>query len=630
MTNRTTLKLSELFLSTDNMRKASASKKADARLKASIAAKGIIQNLIVSQKTDSGYPVEAGGRRFAQCQELIKEGVLTGDSEVPVLILPEGQTTKDISLVENYMRAATHPVDDFEAFTHMIEKDGLKVADVAKQFGESSKYIKQRLLLGNVAPELRELCRNGKFDTKILEAFTVSDNHEKQIEAYNKFKGDVHTFSDTNIKVFLTDEALTSESKFVKFVGLKEYKKAGGVTSADMFENTTYISDRELLDSLVEKKMKPVVSKLLKAWRWVEVDYKLQAWEIRNHKMIAKELSSKAPKRIIKSLEETKKRLDELNEMDKHCDSWTEELEEEWYAIDDKIDEIETSLDDYMVPVKDEMQFAGCIVTLNDKGEVVIHDGLVKDEDWQALNEYRNPVSENVDNSHTEEMAEQEQPEVPMYSEALRLDLKAYNRSIGKRALVQDVALGSDLAMFGLCYQVFKSSWGHTPLEIDVKSSFVDSSKKDIVDSKSNKELEDCFAGLDRSWVVDGHLNSFKAFRALSTKAKKELCAYAAAYSFTGDFYQSEPEFMEYVFEESKIEPSDYFRPTANNFFKRLKEPHFTKVATEILGEKWLEENKTKKRPFIAARLEEAVSGDAPKGIELSQEILDKWMPKVV
>lgn len=629
MTNRTTLKLSELFLSPENMRKASASKKADAQLKASIKANGIIQNLVVSQKTESGYPVEAGGRRFVQCQELIKEGALIEDCEVPVLILDKGQTTKDISLVENYMRAATHSVDDFEAFTHMIEKDGLKVADVAKQFGESQKFIKQRLLLGNVAPELRELCRQGKFDSKILEAFTVSDSHEKQIEAYNKFKGDVHTFSDTNIKVFLTDKALTGDSKLVKFLGLKEYKKSGGITSCDMFEKTTYISDRDLFDSLLEKKMKGVTSKLLKTWRWVEVDYQVQAWEIRNHRMIARELSTKAPKKILKSLEVAKARLNELDGMDKDCETWTDELYQEWHDIDDTIEDIETSLEAYMVPIKEEMQFAGCIVTLDDKGEVVVHDGLVKDEDYKALCEYRNPVGESAAEEDAEEQEEAEREE-PIYSEALRLDLKAYNRSIAKRAVVQDAALGSDLAMFGLCYQVFENGWGLTPFEIEVKSSFIDSSKKDITESKSNTELEERFSNLDRSWVVDGHLNSFKAFRKLSTKVKKDLCAYAAAYSFTGDFYESEPEFMAYVFEESKIERSDYFRPTANNFFKRLKEPHFTKVATEILGEKWLDENKAKKRPFIAARLEEAVSGNSPNGVELSQEILDKWMPEAI
>ncbi|EIT7126703.1 hypothetical protein V8073_004224 [Vibrio parahaemolyticus] len=66
------------------------------------------------------YPVVSGGRRLTQLNALVDAGSIDADYLVPVKVLSESYAT-EISLTENVTRAAMHPVDEFEAYSRMIE-----------------------------------------------------------------------------------------------------------------------------------------------------------------------------------------------------------------------------------------------------------------------------------------------------------------------------------------------------------------------------------------------------------------------------------------------------------------------------------------------------------------------------
>ena len=128
---------------------------------------------------------------------------------------------------------------------------------------------------------------------------------------------------------------------------------------------------------------------------------------------------------------------------------------------------------------------------------------------------------------------------------------------------------------------------------------------------------------------MDDLLNSLKAFRKLSSKVKRELCAYCAAHAIDGYRLSANGnELSEYITTETKIDRSTYFRPTSQNYFKRLKLPVLIEVATDLLGETWVKDNAGLKRAQLAECLEKAVSGAAPAGSKLTQKELDCWMPK--
>ena len=88
--------LSRLDLSPDNVRKTPAGRAAFAELKASIAAHGLLENLVVRAiEPDAGpnpdqapegarrHSVIAGGRRLSALMELAREGMLSPDYPVP-------------------------------------------------------------------------------------------------------------------------------------------------------------------------------------------------------------------------------------------------------------------------------------------------------------------------------------------------------------------------------------------------------------------------------------------------------------------------------------------------------------------------------------------------------------------
>ena len=142
----TNICLSQLVLSPANVRKTAATTAEDAELEASIRAKGILQNLIVHLTQAGGrtvYEVDAGGRRLKILQKLAAEGVIDHDHPVPCLIR-ELEASVETSLMENTVRAAMHPADEFVAMAELIDA-GAAIDAVAARFGTSERHVRQRL-----------------------------------------------------------------------------------------------------------------------------------------------------------------------------------------------------------------------------------------------------------------------------------------------------------------------------------------------------------------------------------------------------------------------------------------------------------------------------------------------------
>ena len=157
--------LSRLALASENVRKTPPDPQADAELKASIAALGLLENLVVradrpeEQDGAERYAVVAGGRRLKAIQALVEDDVFDPDHPVPCLVKSGDVEPGEISLAENVIRIAMHPADQVVAFAKLTEA-GQSVAAIASRFGMSERLVEQRLRLGNAAPELLEAYRN--------------------------------------------------------------------------------------------------------------------------------------------------------------------------------------------------------------------------------------------------------------------------------------------------------------------------------------------------------------------------------------------------------------------------------------------------------------------------------------
>ena len=174
MANVITVPLNRLRVSEGNVRKMAADPVADAELKASLKAVGLLQNLVVREADDEGYyDVDAGRRRVTQMKELAEEGVISEDHPVHCLLIEGEQVGIEASLVENLMRTDMHPADEVVAYVRLVD-EGLNAAEIALRFGVSQRQVQQRLRLGNIAPVLMQAYRNGETSLEVLTAFSLT------------------------------------------------------------------------------------------------------------------------------------------------------------------------------------------------------------------------------------------------------------------------------------------------------------------------------------------------------------------------------------------------------------------------------------------------------------------------
>ena len=120
--------LSRLALAPENVRKTTPDPQADAELKASVAALGLLENLVVradepgEQDSAERYAVVAGGRRLKAMQALVEDDVFDTDHPVPCLVKSGDVQSGEISLAENVIRIAMHPADQVVAFSTMARR----------------------------------------------------------------------------------------------------------------------------------------------------------------------------------------------------------------------------------------------------------------------------------------------------------------------------------------------------------------------------------------------------------------------------------------------------------------------------------------------------------------------------
>jgi ParB family chromosome partitioning protein len=177
-TNVQYLPLCQLALSATNVRKTPATEAEDAELEASIRAHGILQNLIVHGTGIDGrgiYLVDAGGRRLKALQKLAAEGVIDAKHYQVPCNIQQPEDAIETSLTENTVRAAMHPADEFTAMAALIDA-GTPIEDVARRRGTTERYVRQRLRLGKLAPELLDA---SGFDVRQSSDQKQGDRHER-------------------------------------------------------------------------------------------------------------------------------------------------------------------------------------------------------------------------------------------------------------------------------------------------------------------------------------------------------------------------------------------------------------------------------------------------------------------
>jgi ParB/RepB/Spo0J family partition protein len=128
-------------------------------LQASIAVDGILDPIRVSPNAD-GYRIESGQRRYlaAQALKLATAPCIVVDQEAGA------QTADEFvrAIVTNVQREDMNPVDEAEAFLHLIDQHGYTDVGVAERLGVAKQRVTERLDLLELPAPIRDLYRDRK------------------------------------------------------------------------------------------------------------------------------------------------------------------------------------------------------------------------------------------------------------------------------------------------------------------------------------------------------------------------------------------------------------------------------------------------------------------------------------
>lgn len=115
----------------------------------SIKEKGILQP-ILAKKTDRGYVIIAGERRWRASQ-------LVGKKEVPVILKDlSDHEILETALIENVQRHDLNPIEESESYQRLIIDLGLTQEEVSKRVGKDRSTIANALRLLKLSKEVRE------------------------------------------------------------------------------------------------------------------------------------------------------------------------------------------------------------------------------------------------------------------------------------------------------------------------------------------------------------------------------------------------------------------------------------------------------------------------------------------
>lgn len=374
--NNTMIEVKKLEKSPLNVRKTAAGID---DLLASIPKHGLMLNLNVYPGKKGKYFVFAGSRRLAALKALQAEGHFAADYAVPCRIYTK-EEAHELSLVENTVRQAMHPADEFTAFAALIEQ-GHTVEQVSNRFGCTAKLVEQRLTLGKAAPELLDAYRAEKLTLECLMAFTVTDDHAKQMQVYASLE-EWHSARD--IRAMLTDEMAEAKSKLARFVGLDAYHAAGGVSRADLFGEQVYLENPDLLHQLAGEALETTRQTLAaEGWKWVEVSPD-RDWSVIHGCSRIRPQPVDAPPELLAAKAEAEAELEAITEAD-GMDGDDSALAERQEAAETALADIEQKLESFVAYDPDEMSQAGCYVSIDKDGKLSVEKGLVRREDAKQL-----------------------------------------------------------------------------------------------------------------------------------------------------------------------------------------------------------------------------------------------------
>jgi ParB family chromosome partitioning protein len=566
----TNVALNLLRPSPRNVRKEVPKEKDLRELAASIAAEGLLQGLVVTEhKNGRGihYEVEAGQRRLAAMNLLVDDGKLKKTAAIPVTIIPIEQATS-ASLAENTARKDMCAADQLVAFQAMVN-EGKSVEDIAARFGVTPKVVERRLKLANCAPFLIEELRAERLSLDVLMAFAITDDHEAQ-RAVWKGLSEWQRNNPNVIRQLLTkDEISTKTDRLAKFVGLKAYEKAGGPVRRDLFSESgeSYLQDVALVQTLATEKLTKVAEEIKAAegWAWSLVTLSLDQAEFSRYGEVSptKRAATKQEAKHLKKLETEYRNLCDKDEL-------SDTQEDRRVELHELIEQAEEALLEFGPKQKAK---AGVIVTISHSGALEIRKGQVRPEDMKEAKKAKKKVKGGK--TAGGEAVERD------YSADLTRGLSSYFTS----ALQAQVATKPHVALALVVHSLIGDGRlsGGQLTKLRVETARLQTNAPDIEEGGAAKALAEASDAVTRGVPEEGalafllELPSERLLEWLAVLVAPGIDAVTSGAELDGD--------AQVAARAAGLNISDWWKPTAENFFKRVNKEQLAAAAKEGMPE---------------------------------------------
>ena len=178
-TAETDLDIATVHPSTDNHRKTFNDASLQ-ELAESIREVGVLQAIAVRPRTEGGYEIIYGERRY-------RASLLAGAKTIKGTVYNNitDDEAEDMSLSENLQREEVRSTEEAKAFKRLLEKGRYDIYSLAGRFGRSEKYIYTRLKLNELYAPIGELLDNDTITISVAEEIST-DEPNIQKDVYEK------------------------------------------------------------------------------------------------------------------------------------------------------------------------------------------------------------------------------------------------------------------------------------------------------------------------------------------------------------------------------------------------------------------------------------------------------------
>jgi ParB family chromosome partitioning protein len=434
----------------------------------------------------------------------------------------------------------------------------------------------------------------------------VTTDVDRQARVFAQMTSSYYGDNPDNIRRAILNGTVKANDAKARFVGRDAYVAAGGRIEGDLFatEGDENWIDVDLIETLAARKLEAAAAELAQAEGLAfvtpiaatHVPYDLER-QLHEFHAPARPLTEKETARVQELGCENDALVAQLEQELSEGSAEAEAVEARLEAIERELEEIEDARHDIDPALKAQI---GTFVYIGGDGEPRVHTRLFSEK--PVIDPNAVPVGDAGNTGNTGNAGEQDTG--PKLSATLIDELATQRRQILVAHIASDPGLALDLTIFLMAQNVvFEQS--HIPNHSTLKSGAAGFPIFGFRDegSMASQTIDDQRQRLDTSWA--GHTTMtarFDSFRALDDEARGAWVAFSIARTLeptlnVAEGYRSNG-FHDHLGRLLDIQVENWWRPTAENFFGRVKKTVMLDALEEIGG------------PILRGRYKDAKKGD--------------------